>query len=97
MAGDFENTRDQLARAERQIREARERREREERDAARAQRERLEKQSPSGARRSLIDILNAGERGNAALAPDSDVITRLHALQRLAAENHNQEHVSSSW
>ena len=86
MSGNFENTRDQLARAERQIREARERREREERNAARVQREKLERASPSGSRRHLIDILNGGN------APDIDVVTRLRALQKLTADNHNREH-----
>ncbi len=86
MSGDFETTYERLAKAERSIREARERREREERNAARAQREKLEKQSPSGGRRNLIDILGA--------APDMDVITRLHAIQRLMTDGRNRSHTA---
>ena len=86
MSGDFENTRDLLARSECKIHEVRERREREERDAARTQREALEKQAGSGSRRSLVAILNGGN------APDMDVVTRVRALQKLVTEGHNREH-----
>ncbi len=86
MSGNFENTRERLEKSEQQIRKTRLDREREQCAADREQRERLERASPSGSRRSLISILNAGN------APDMDVVTRLRALEKLTAEKHNLEH-----
>jgi len=89
-----QSTRDRLAASERQINEARMKREQETRIADRAQRERLEKASPSGARRSLVNILNGMEHERAPVAlPGLDAITKIRDGQRYGyrtAADHNR-------
>ena len=79
----IENTRDLLAKSEKQINEARRKRESEQCAADREQREALEKQSPSGARRSLVDILNAGSvAGTPIEGGIEQLLTKLRADQK---------------
>ena len=91
-----ENTRDVLAKAERQINEARRKGEDEIRAGDRAQRERLERASPSGARRSFVDLLNgqSDQRASRELpgAIALDGIRKQQELGRRTPQEHNRVH-----
>jgi hypothetical protein len=89
------STRERLEKSEQDIRKARLEREHEQREGDRAQRERLERQSPSGSRLSLVDILNGHSRERAASEGGLDVITKLRADQELGrrtASQHNRSY-----
>ena len=93
---DFENmnARDRLTRSEHEINAARLKREQQERDEAREVRSRLERASPSGARRGLVALLNGMEHGQTA-SPNLDFMNKLRAdqdLGRRTASQHNAAH-----
>jgi len=82
---DDTDTRSRLAKAEQEIRKSRATREDRQREEDAQQRQRLERQSPSGARRSLVSMLNGTERERAGVAsPSLDFMTKLREDQDLA-------------
>ena len=95
MFHDAESTYDRLVRSEKELNQARERRHQQERDEARTQREMLEKGSPSGARRGLVNILNGMAANTPPETPGVEAIERVRDLQRAhdrTVAHHNREH-----